>query len=796
MPYQKPAVLVSQEFKGLLPALAMFTLPNCTIGPAYFVYRKDNVGTYTGIMTLYPYYSLQPGAIVDVEPLNDRSLPDSQLPVSVLLDRVKVSVVPERDTGYGNALVFVDNTVDIFANVSAGDKVYVYQKDAVIVPSKTDGALLEANKNILIGAAADEFDHVEAGDKVELIPGQDASAGIYYVVQKIDDSHLLLDHNMTALNSDLTGINYIIRRETGVNNAGTYMVRKKVDNNTLQLTSEFANPEVNLVYAIIKSADPVLLVRDVDFTVSLDGVELAPNMTTGGLEIVSAEVLVDYRALRIDLASSVRDYGSFAELEAVFGVGQIVPENPLAFGLSLAKMNTITKVNGLGLYDEYLRNEQNAHLKALDVIKKTEMYALAVQSHNSVVHQIYSRFVEQSSYPREGKERIALCNRTLVTTEEVVEETLTNDFRIIVNTRVDGIATIGANTLQTAAPLFRHVQRGDEVVVFGGVGAIPGTYPVTMVDSANQIQLGGGFAVSYPTTTLEYYIQRPDGLEGNGVIFHDKNAHFLSGGVAPSHYLVFGGKKHIITSVDSETKLRVVQVPGIVSVQKDISYSIIRDLTKTEQAQFLKAYSEAFRNRRFVMMWPDVLKLPVGTETKELPGWYACSAVAGMVSGLPTHQGFTNILVAGFTDFEHSADYFDDEQLDIIAEGGTCILTHTFKGTPLFIRHELTTDRTAIKYQELMVTKNVDFIAKFVRSYYKPFIGIYNVVQSTKDEMMTLGTTLIEYLKKQKMPRIGSPVTDGKIIRLEEGLTGDTIEIDFDLTIPLPLNNINIKLIV
>jgi hypothetical protein len=225
---------------------------------------------------------------------------------------------------------------------------------------------------------------------------------------------------------------------------------------------------------------------------------------------------------------------------------------------------------------------------------------------------------------------------------------------------------------------------------------------------------------------------------------------------------------------------------------------VYRNLTKTEQAQVMSDYSHALGSRRLYNVWPDVVKAPVGQTIQDLPGYFAACAIGAMTTGLPTHQGFTNLTISGFLGLNHSSKYFTEAQLDLIADGGTGILAQEGADQPLYVRHQLTTDRSSIKFQEFSVTKNVDFIAKFIRRTYAPYIGIYNIVASTLDELRTTAKSIITFLKDDtRLPRIGGVIKSGQLTLLQEHETQiDTVVMRFKLDIPIPLNNLDITIVV
>jgi hypothetical protein len=90
----------------------------------------------------------------------------------------------------------------------------------------------------------------------------------------------------------------------------------------------------------------------------------------------------------------------------------------------------------------------------------------------------------------------------------------------------------------------------------------------------------------------------------------------------------------------------------------------------------------------------------------------------------------------------------------------------------------------------------VDFIAKFLRSTYARFIGPYNIVDTTMDELKTTAGAAIKFLVEDtRRPKIGGLARSGTLKSIEEDETQiDTVRISFGFSIPIPLNHIGITI--
>jgi hypothetical protein len=719
--YRRPAVTVIQEFTGLVPALAQFSLPTVVVGPAYQLVSDDMLGSYSAALQVYAYASVMAGAVVDAEPaVAGEMFPATKKPVSVKFTKAEIMVLELAATGDGSDVNFSDVTVDQFAGIVAGDIL------------------------VVVGGAND----------------------------------------------------------------GRYVVRSKTDANNLVLQSPLPSALTGMSYKIHRAVSEIVL-QPSQFTADSAAVTLGASIDVvigaASFQIMSGTVKASYRALRNDLSGSVVEYSRLSDVQAQFGVDQITPANPLAFGLSMMLQNTTTPVNGLGLDGAAVSNEVLSFQNAADVLALTEMYAIVPLSQNPVVAQLFKSHVEGLSQPDAKKERVAIVNRLLISSETMMPaSTLVSTVagsRIIVNTQTDGAGALANPAVLNDATVdqFMNVQLGDMVVVTGGTNAVVGDYPVASKASSNQLTVTGSIFTG-ACTDLAYYIVRQDGLGADGQTFYDRNAAFLSSLVVAGMTLeIMAGPllgSYKIASVSSDKQLMLAQVPGVTSLKAGLEYRITRVMTKTEQANVMKGYSASLGSRRVVNVWPDVLQAPVGQTIYDVPGFYGACAIGAMTSGLPTQQGFTNLSVSGFLGLKHSTGYFDDAQLDIIADGGTLIFAQAGDQQPLYVRHQLTTDRSAIKFQEYSITKNVDFIAKFLRQTYAPFIGKYNIVETTMDELRGTAKAAITFLKEDtRLPRIGGVIRSGQLTVLEQHPTQiDTVRMRFKLDIPVPLNNLDITI--
>ena len=137
------------------------------------------------------------------------------------------------------------------------------------------------------------------------------------------------------------------------------------------------------------------------------------------------------------------------------------------------------------------------------------------------------------------------------------------------------------------------------------------------------------------------------------------------------------------------------------------------------------------------------------------------------------------------------------DDLDIMANGGVMIATQDVKDSDIYIRHQLTTDVSTLNFQECSITRNVDSISYFFRAILRPLIGIYNINDNTLEQIRKDLEAGIEDLKFINDQVAGPQLIDARIQRLYQDETlQDTVRVDMIVTVPVPLNTINLHLII
>lgn len=283
----------------------------------------------------------------------------------------------------------------------------------------------------------------------------------------------------------------------------------------------------------------------------------------------------------------------------------------------------------------------------------------------------------------------------------------------------------------------------------------------------------------------------------------------LSGTSFTSYY------RHTIAYIPSENTLVLAANEDMEATNPEIGDAAVlksrvdRTLSKTDQVTELVAIAQSFASRRVILVWPDVVTVDAlvdGSKTRTVPtvpeaadaqpGYYLAGVVGGMTSGLPSHQGFTNLGIAGVSQLGHSTRYFNDAQLTELSDGGWFVFGQETPNTLPYSIHQLTTDTSTLETGEYSVVKNFDFVSVFFQDILEEFLGVWNINDETLAFLKQSLNQGIDILKLRKYAKIGSPLNSANITSLAlSTASADRIEIYMEVGLPKPLNRIGLHLI-
>jgi hypothetical protein len=492
---------------------------------------------------------------------------------------------------------------------------------------------------------------------------------------------------------------------------------------------------------------------DVSGNVVLGAEVLRSQLTGLPFEPGNADIYIQYHGLRKDVSPLAADPGML-RISDVTTLGTVLSpitaDNPLALGMFFMLLNAPgLECAAMGV-DEATPAAPFGTLAAFtrvaNAIQSEEVYAIAPLTHDILVHQMFKAHVEAMSGPEQKGERILFVN---------AEEPLR---------AVDDVVASGLSAESTAT--------ANQLVV--DTNPTPGLVsrdlnPLSLT-YANQVTM---------ELTVDGELRRYSVASVNGTLV-SLRVTFATGENTDAYYSVTP-LTETVTNADWSMSVRgsKLLIPGSTLPDKD------------KIAETVAAQSAAYQQRRMYNVFPDTVIATINGTDTVLPGFYACAAIAGMVARFPPQQGFTNLPMTGFTGVVGSNDTFSVKQLNVMAGGGTYILVQDAQGAPLTCRHQLSTNLTSIETRELSITKVVDYVAKFMRTALRNFIGTFNITQPFLDTLSTVIQGMLGFLVENGI------ILGGELNNLIQNKDEpDTVMVDVTLDVPFPCNYIRLTLVI
>ena len=488
------------------------------------------------------------------------------------------------------------------------------------------------------------------------------------------------------------------------------------------------------------------------------GAQLVRDPVTGyplDFSTSPATLYIQFKGLRKDVSPSAKVAGvvRLTDEDTLSSVmDPVTEENPLSLGAYFMMLNAPNfEVKCLGV-DETSgaapEGTELAYARAASFLEAEEVYAIALLTHNEVVHGLFSTHALVMSEPEQGGERIVLFNKKVP----------------VRRSPVSVASGTQANSTSTANQLLLDTTPQQGLIDAGLNPALP-------------LSVANGVYIEFNWDGV-FYRYNVKSVTGGLVNF---NTSFASGENDDLFYTTFDLPSGVVNaSWTMKVRGTSVTIPG--SNPARLDYSLI--------ASTVSEMNGGIGNRRAYSLFPDTVKTTLAGLEKEVPGYYACACVAGQIAGLPPQQGLTNYPIVGLTGVS-GVEKYTRKQLNQMAGGGTYILMQEVQGGPVFARHQLSTDVTSVETRELSITKVVDFTAKFLRVGIRRYIGRQNINSVFLDTVGTTIQAMLQFLTEQGIlngANLNNIIQDPK--------NPDTVMVDITLDVPFPCNYLRLTLVV
>jgi hypothetical protein len=224
---------------------------------------------------------------------------------------------------------------------------------------------------------------------------------------------------------------------------------------------------------------------------------------------------------------------------------------------------------------------------------------------------------------------------------------------------------------------------------------------------------------------------------------------------------------------------------------------IYRDLSSQALAQKYVAVAGGYSSERVFAVVPDRGINGLRVDGVPVKNWYVACAFAGLRSGSRPQQPLSNVELTGFDGDNITPNLFDEADLDILRDGGAWVVRNTEEGK-IYSERQLSTSTLDLYRKEQSVTCNVDSISFSVGDSLRNLVGRVNITPETQSLVeATLRQTLGVLSATNGAITVGPQLIDYKIVSVTVPATAqDTLLIKVQVTVPLPMNVIDITLVI
>lgn len=224
---------------------------------------------------------------------------------------------------------------------------------------------------------------------------------------------------------------------------------------------------------------------------------------------------------------------------------------------------------------------------------------------------------------------------------------------------------------------------------------------------------------------------------------------------------------------------------------------IYRDLTSNALAKEYVKVAGGFSSERVFAVVPDRGINGLRVDGTPVKNQYIACAYAGLRAGSVPQQALSNVELGGFDGTNASTPVFDAADLDVLRDGGIWAVRNAADGK-VYVERQLSTSTLDLYRKEQSVTCNVDSVSFSLGDGLRTLVGRVNITDAT--------TTLVEdtvYGILRVLTATNGAITVGPqllsftIVSITVPATAqDTLVVKVQISVPLPMNVIDITLVI
>lgn len=250
----------------------------------------------------------------------------------------------------------------------------------------------------------------------------------------------------------------------------------------------------------------------------------------------------------------------------------------------------------------------------------------------------------------------------------------------------------------------------------------------------------------------------------------------------------------VLAIVDNDTLvISSATDPGL----SNFKIEIFRDLTSAAAAAKYVQVAGGFSSERVFAVVPDRGINGLRVDGTPVKNWYIACAFAGLRSGSRPQQPLSNVELLGFDGVNITSPLFGESDLDILRDGGVWAVRNTDEGK-IYVERQLSTSTLDLYRKEQSVTCNVDSVSFTLADALRNLVGRVNITEETKGLVeATIRQTLGTLAATNGAITVGPQLKTYTIVSVTVPATAqDTLLVKIQISVPLPMNIIDITLVI
>ena len=560
----------------------------------------------------------------------------------------------------------------------------------------------------------------------------------------------------------------------GAGFAGAQLKLTSASVNAYETLNDWYVSAESLDIATTRLIEPEIVVDSVSETITI---KAALNRNKAGIASSASvtPMYAGYKALRLDVTQADGNpallyFSDSTEVDTL--IGPVTPDNPLAYGLSIAFENAPDRiVAAIGVDDisaDAPEGTPEAYKRAFEFLELSEVYHVGPLTFSRAVGDLLETHLDAQSAAEGKKERTgSLC--------------------VEVPTEKESLLVISGNMQITAeGPTTYRLTFTDEskdvISAFSDVQATDANGDAITVGVGTDLSAEQGVFIDRAGDAYKYLVTK---ILSTTEILIDTAYAFGPGsgpGTGGNDDAYFKGDDAALSDFEADGESCTVFV-------RQAAISLTTTTGRLQAMSALSGYAASVKNRRVSILQPAAMGALVNGQEQSVAGYYLTAGLAGMTSYYPPQQGFTQVPMKGFTRPIGSNDRFTEKEMATAAYGGVNFYIQDVAGGAVFSRHQLTSDNTSIVTKEFSITKALDFCAKTLRESVRGEVGPNNINKKLLETIAFKVNAVCGALSGAVVERLS-------LSKIYQVTGSDQIILEMSATPYRPLNNIKFIIVV